>query len=96
MLDNLSMLNIKKGDIFVSDKWKATLSALKAYRRQTKLSESELRHEVVNHSQGEIVNSNGFSTNAIECKWSVIKRWIRQRLSVILPQHADRNKWACS
>ena len=93
MLTNLSMLGLRKGDIFVSDKWKATLSALKAHRTLHGLSARTLRHEIVNHSQGEIVNQNGFSTNATECKWSVIKRWIRQRLSGILPRHGDREKW---
>ena len=77
----------------MSDKWKATLSALKAHRELHGLSEKPLRHEIVNHSQGEIVNQNGFSTNAIECKWSLFKRWIRTRLSGKLPRHNDREKW---
>ena len=93
MKTNLSMLGMKSGEIFVSDKWKATLSALKAHRELRGLSEKTLRHEIVNHSQGEIVNQNGFSTNAIECKWSLIKRWIRTRLSGTLPRHNDREKW---
>ena len=76
MKANLSMLGMKSGDIFVSDKWKATLSALKAHRELHGLSEKTLRNEIVNHSQGEMVNQNGFSTNAIECKWSLIKRWM--------------------
>ena len=40
------------------------------------------------------MNINGFSTNAIECKWSVIKRWIRHKMSGILPAHSDRTKWS--
>ena len=97
MKTNLSMLGMKSGDIFVSDKWKATLSALKAHRELHGLSEKTLRNEIVNHSQGEMVNQNGFSTNAIECKWSLIKLlrdgWIRTRLSGTLPRHNDREKW---
>ena len=63
-------------------------------RNNHSLSESQLRHEIVNHSAGEIVNSNGFSTNAIECKWSMIERWIRHKMSGILPAHSDRTKWS--
>ena len=39
MKTNLSMLGMKSGDIFVSDKWKATLSALKAHHELHGLSE---------------------------------------------------------
>ena len=39
MKTNLSMLGMKSGDILVSDKWKATLSALKAHRELHGLSE---------------------------------------------------------
>ena len=40
------------------------------------------------------MNQNGFSANAIDCKWSVIKRWIQKRISGRLPAHADRQKWS--
>ena len=78
----------------MSDKWKATVSAMKCFRRDKGFTEQQLRHEIVNHSAGESINQNGFSTNAIECKWSVIKRWIRQKMSGILPAHSDRQKWS--
>ena len=81
MLRNINSLGIKKHDTFVSDKWKATVSAFKAFREANGLSESDMPHEIVNHSLGELVNENGFSTNAIEAKWSVIKRWIRNKMS---------------
>ena len=93
MLRNINSLGIKKHDIFVSDKWKATVSAFKAFREASGLSEFDLPHEIVNHSLGELVNENGFSTNAIEAKWSVVKRWIRNKMSGKLPAHSDRQKW---
>ena len=93
MLDNLGMLGLSKGDIFVSDSWPATTSAVKAFRRQHELTERTLPHEKVNHSAGEIKNSNGYSTNAIEAKWSLLKRWARRKLGGKLPSHSDRVKW---
>ena len=78
----------------MSDKWKATVSSLKAYRVETGLTTRTLPHEVVNHSEGEIVNSNGFTTNRIETKWAVMKRWIRNRGGGLLPKHGDGDKWA--
>ena len=69
------------------------MSAFKAFREAGGLSESDLPHEIVNHSLGELVNENGFSTNAREAKWSVIKRWIRNKMSGKMPAHSDRQKW---
>ncbi|OLP89947.1 hypothetical protein AK812_SmicGene28538 [Symbiodinium microadriaticum] len=42
---------------------------------------------------GEIKNSNGYSTNAIEAKWSLLKRWAHRKLGGKLPSHSDRVKW---
>ena len=92
-MSNLRFLNLKKNDIFVSAKWQATVAAVKAYRAQKHLTVAQLPHEIVNHSKGEIVNSNGFTTNPIEAKWSVIKRWIRSRMSGRMPTHSNREKW---
>ncbi|CAE7868885.1 NEK5, partial [Symbiodinium microadriaticum] len=92
MLDNLGMLGLSKGDIFVSDSWLATFSAVKEFRRQHGLTETTLPHEKVNHSAGEIKNSNGYSTNAIEAKGSLLKRWARRKLGGKLPSHSDRVK----
>ena len=94
MLRNIRSLGLRSGDTFVSDKWKATVSSLKAYHVETGLTTRTLPHEVVNHSEGEIVNSNGFTTNPIEAKWAVMKRWIRKRGGGVLPKHGDREKWA--
>ena len=66
---------------------------MKAYRRTHRLSQNDLHHEIVNHSEGELVNSHGFATNPIEAKWSLIKRWIRHRMSGRLPGHSDRHMW---
>ena len=93
MLKNINILGLRKGDTFVSDGWKATVSAVKAYRRTHRLSQNDLHHEIVNHSEGELVNSHGFTTNPIEAKWSLIKRWIRHRMSGRLPGHSDRHMW---
>ncbi|CAE7228002.1 unnamed protein product [Symbiodinium microadriaticum] len=90
MLGNLRSLGLRSGDTFVSDKWKSTVSSLKAYRVATRT----LPHEMVNHIEGEIVSSNGFTTSPIEAKWAVMKRWIRKRGGGVLPKHGDREKWA--
>ena len=39
-----------------------------------KPSMRDLPHEVVNPSEWEIVNAKGYTTNAIEAKWGVLKR----------------------
>ena len=93
MLTNLHLLDIRKGDTLVSDCWKGTIAAVKRYRRAKRLTEHQLRHELVNHAQGEIVNENGYSTNAIEARWSVVKRWVRKRNDGKLPAHSDRARW---
>ena len=46
-----------------------------------------------NHSAGEIVNSNGFTTNHIENRWSLVKRWVCKRMGGRLPLHSNREKW---
>ena len=93
MLCNIESLGLQKHDVFVSDKWKATVSAMKAFRKSKRISTEDLPHEIVNHSEGEIKNQNGFTTNPIEAKWSLIKRWVRHRMSGHLPNHSDRRKW---
>ena len=90
---NLELLSMQRGDVFVSDKWRASLSALKEIRRGLGLTEAQLKHEVVNHSDGEIVNKNGYTTNPIEAKWSLIKRCVRSRYGGKLPSHNDRETW---
>ena len=50
-------------------------------------------HELVNHSQGEVVNTNGYSTNQIENRWSVLKRWARKKYGGKLPGNKDRVAW---
>ena len=57
----------------VSDKWGATLAAVKKYW-------PTLRHEKVNHSK-EFVNSNGKHTNNIESHWKVLKEELKKRWS---------------
>ena len=56
MLRNINSLGIKKHDTFVSDKWKATVSAFNAFREANGLSESDMPHEIVNHSLGQVIS----------------------------------------
>ena len=67
--------------------------AVKKLRAEKGWPRTKPPHEIVNHSEGEIVNANGYSTNAIEAKWSVAKRWIRSKYAGRLPQHHSRGKW---
>jgi len=93
MVNNLQLLGLRPGDIFVSDKWRASLSALKEVRRELGVSEAQLRHEVVNHSDGELVNKKVYTTNPIEAKWYLIKRWVKSKSGGKLPSHSDRERW---
>ena len=93
MVRNLEMLDLRAGDTFVSDKWKSTVAALKHVRDASQLTPRQLPHEIVNHSKGEIKNERGYTTNPIEAKWSVLKRWARKKYSGRLPSHSDRQKW---
>lgn len=54
---------------------------------------NDIKHELVNRSQGEIVNANGYSSNHIEGRWSVVKRWTRYRNGGKLPVYTDRCEW---
>ena len=54
MLHNIESLGMREHDVFVSDKWKATVSAMKAFRKNKKITTDDLPHEIVNHSEGEI------------------------------------------
>ena len=85
MKTNLSILGLKSGDIFVSDKWKAP-------SRTSWTIGEDIRHEIVNHSQGEIINQIQHQCHRMQ-KVSYIKRWIRTRLSGTLPRRNDREKW---
>ena len=69
------------------------MAAAKKIRTENGWPLSKPPHEIANHREGEIVNARGYSTNAIEAKWSVVKRWIRSKYGGRLPQHNDRRKW---
>ena len=86
-------MKISRQVTLVSDKWKGTLAAIKAYRQDKGLSERQLPHKIVNHSAGEIISAEGYTTNAIEAKWSVCKRWVRKKTGGRMPTHSDREKW---
>ncbi|CAK0897981.1 unnamed protein product [Prorocentrum cordatum] len=92
MLTNMHLL-LKKGTVLVSDSWGATISAVKEFKKLKRWTAKDLRHELVAHSAGEIVNPNGFTTNGIEAVWSVVKRWVRRRCGGRMPSHSDREQW---
>ena len=94
MLRNIKSLGNKQHDTFACNKWKSTASAFKAFRDANGLSESDLPHEIVNHSLGELANENGFSTNAIEAKWSsssvaFVPRWQTNCLRILIAKSGD-------
>ena len=93
ILQCLRVLDIPRKTILVTDGWKATLAAVKELRAEKGWTKHDLWHEVVNHSAGEIVNANGFTTNHIENRWSVVKRWVRKRMGGRMPNHSNRLKW---
>eukprot|EP00973_Karenia_brevis_P037351 5149011-Karenia_brevis.AAC.1 len=66
MLKSFKMLGLEGDEIFVTDKWMGTLSAVKTLREEKGWTEASFRHEIVCHSDGEIVNSRGFTTNHVE------------------------------
>ena len=68
-------------------------AAVQQLKRDQGRSDKDLWQEVVNHSAGEIVNRNGFTTNHIENRCSLVKRWIRKRMGGRLPLHSNRDKW---
>lgn len=89
----MDMSSFPKKTVLVTDGWKATLSAVEEFKEEKGWGDKELWHEVVNHSAGEIVNANGFTTNHIENRWRVVKRWVRKRMGGRMPLHNDRRKW---
>ena len=91
--NNIRQVAPPKNTIIVSDKWKGTVAAVKQYRTERCFTEAQLPHEIVNHSAGEIINQRGFTTNLIEAKWSVLKRWLRRVNGGRMPTHSDRKAW---
>ena len=79
--------------VHVSDSWRASVVAMKKLGHAKGWSEQDLPHELVNHSQGEIVNPHGYNANQIESKWSVLKRWARKKYGGKLPGSKDRAAW---
>ncbi|CAK0839147.1 unnamed protein product, partial [Prorocentrum cordatum] len=93
MPHNISLPNTQKGRALVPDKWGAAMSAAKALRRSRGLTETALPHEPVNHDAGEVLNERGFSTHAVEAKWSALERWVRGKHGGRLPSHSHGDKW---
>ena len=78
---------------FVSDSWGGTIAAVNQYMRDRGYTNRDFKHELVNRNQGEVVNPRGFTTNHIENRWSVFKRWARYHNGGKLPHHGDRHRW---
>jgi len=93
ILDCLRLLNLQPKTIIVTDGWKATIATVQQLKQEKGWGDADLWHEIVNHSAGEITNAHGFTTNHIENRWSLVKRWIRKREGGRLPSHNDRQKW---
>ena len=93
LLEIFRSMDFQSGDVVVTDCWKGTIAAVSALKQEYGWSDVELRHETCNHAQGQIVNDNGYSTNQIENKWSVLKRWARKRHGGKLPHRKDRQGW---
>ena len=92
MLENLRSLNMSRNDVYVSDKWGCTVAAVRQLMKEN--GWRRFNHQIVNHSAGEITNTAGYSTNAIEAKWSILKRWVKKLHSGKLPRDHDREKWS--
>ena len=90
---NFNMLGASRDAIMATDGWRGTQAAIAQIRRDRGWPKTAWHHEVVNHSAGEIVNENGFTTNGIEARWSVLKRWVRHRFGGRLPRTNDRAAW---
>eukprot|EP00971_Amphidinium_carterae_P338372 6475654-Amphidinium_carterae.1 len=88
------MVKVPRGTTLVSDSWRSTLSAVKLYRHKMGMTTKSLKHELVNHSQGQVVNENGYTTNHIEGRWSTLKRWVRARYGGRLRAASARTTWA--
>eukprot|EP00971_Amphidinium_carterae_P238714 4738807-Amphidinium_carterae.1 len=93
ILQCLRDTGVPRNTIIVSDGWKATGPAIDRYRQQCHLGKTALLHEVVNHSEGIVVNENGFTTNHIELQWSLMKRWLRAKMGGRLPSTQNRLTW---
>ncbi|CAK0791422.1 unnamed protein product, partial [Prorocentrum cordatum] len=72
----------KKGNIWM---WGAVL--------QGGLAQNTLRRGLVDSDDGEIVNARGFTIDAIESKWGILKRWLKAKYGGKLLNYADRVKW---
>ena len=46
-----------------------------------------------NHSAGEVANANGYTTNHIELRWGVLKRWARGGCRSYLTKSKDWMQW---
>ena len=84
---------LQPGMVLVTDSWASTVTAINQFKRDNGWGGTELRHVTVNHAQGEIVRCEGYSTNQVENKWSVVKQWMRKRCGGRLPAIKDRATW---
>lgn len=92
ILKILHSLGIPSGAILASDEWAGTLAAVKQFKKDKGWSDRQLRHESINHSK-QLVNEKRFTTNAIEARWSVMKRWAKKLMGGKMPSYSDRAAW---
>jgi transposase-like protein len=69
---------VEKGAILITDEWGAYNGLKKDYH-----------HEVIKHKANQYVNENGFSTNALEGFWSLLKRGIDGIYHHVSPKHLN-------
>ena len=89
----LDLIPLQKDMTLVTDGWRGTLAAVNEIKRRNGWGPRSLRHEKVIHRNGEVVNSRGYSTNSIENRWSVLKRWLKKKCGGKLPPIRSRDVW---
>ena len=93
MILNFDTVGLRKGMTVVSDSWRATIAALKHIKQREGWTNRTLPTELVVHSKGQVKNRRGYNTNAIENRWSVLKRWIKKTKGGKLPPSSNRRLW---
>lgn len=79
VLKTVVRAHVAKGSVLVTDQW-AGYRGLGA----------EYDHRTVNHTVGEYVTEDGFTTNGVESLWALFKRQYHGTHHWISPKHLDR------
>ena len=79
-------VGLQPGTHLVSDSWPGTLAI------DWVAEFGCASHHAINHAAGEVVDEEGRTTNGIENRWSVMKRWLRKRCGGMLPRGRENIK----